>query len=91
MAVYFYGCVSLDGYLAACDHGLDWLYETGTTEDTGYDEFYARMDVALMGRRTFAEVAKLDDPASAYPPPRTSSSPMASSTAPVSSPSLRIR
>lgn len=67
MAVYFYGCVSLDGYLATCDHELDWLYETGTTEDTGYDDFYARMDVTLMGRRTFAEVAKLDHPASAYP------------------------
>ncbi len=67
MAVYFYGCVSLDGYLATSDHNLDWLYETGTTEDTGYDEFYARMDVTLMGPRTFSEVAKLDDPASAYP------------------------
>ena len=67
MAVYFYGCVSLDGYLAASDHDLGWLYETGTTEDTGYGDFYARMDVTLMGRRTFAEVAKLDDPASAYP------------------------
>lgn len=67
MAVYFYGCVSLDGYLATRDHELDWLYETGSTEDTGYDDFYARMDVTLMGRRTFAEVAKLDDPALAYP------------------------
>ena len=67
MAVYFYGCVSLDGYLAASDHDLGWLYEIGTTEDTGYDDFYARMDVTLMGQRTFAEVAKLDDPASAYP------------------------
>lgn len=67
MAVFFYGCVSLDGYLATSDHGLDWLYETGSPEETTYDEFYARMDVALMGRRTFDEVAKLDDPASAYP------------------------
>ncbi len=67
MAVYFYGCVSLDGYLATSDHDLGWLYETGTTEDTGYDDFYARMDVTLMGRRTFAEVANLDDPGSAYP------------------------
>ncbi len=67
MAVFFYGCVSLDGYLATSDHGLDWLYETGSPEETTCDEFYARMDVTLMGRRTFAEVAKLEDPASAYP------------------------
>lgn len=44
------------GYLATSDHDLGLLYETGTTEDTGYDAFYARMDVTLMGRRTFAEV-----------------------------------
>ena len=56
MAIYFYGCVSLDGYLATSDHDLGWLYETGATEDTGYDAFYARMDVTLMGRRTFAEL-----------------------------------
>lgn len=56
MAVYFYGCVSLDGHLATSDHDLDWLYETGTTEETGYDDFYACMDVTLMGRHTFAEL-----------------------------------
>lgn len=57
----------MDGYLATRSHDLAWLYQTGTPEETGYDEFYERMDVTLMGRRTFAEVAKLDDPASAYP------------------------
>lgn len=67
MAAFFYGCVSLDGYLATSGHGLDWLYETGSPEETTCDESYARMDVALMGRRTFDEIAKLDDPASAYP------------------------
>lgn len=67
MSVIFYGCVTLDGYLAARDHSLDWLHQTGTTEETGYDDFYRRMDVTLMGRRTFQEIAKLEDPASAYP------------------------
>ena len=67
MGVYFYGCVTLDGYLAARDHGLDWLYETGGTEETGYADFYARMDVTLMGRRTFREIARQGDPAGVYP------------------------
>ena len=67
MSVYFYGCVTLDGYLAAKDHGLDWLYQTGSAEDTGYADFYARMDVTLMGRRTFREVEKTGNPAGAYP------------------------
>ena len=29
MSVYFYGCVTLDGYLAGKNHELDWLHQTG--------------------------------------------------------------
>ena len=67
MSVYFYGCVTLDGYLAAKDHSLRWLHQTGTAEETGYEAFYAQMDVTLMGRRTFREVEKLGNPAEVYP------------------------
>lgn len=67
MGVFFYGCVTLDGYLADKSHGLDWLYETGATEETGYEDFYRQMDVTVMGRRTFEEIAKLEDPAAVYP------------------------
>ena len=67
MAVYFYGCITLDGYMAAKGHGLDWLYDTGSPEETSYDEFYSHMDVTLMGRRTFQEIEKTGDPASVYP------------------------
>lgn len=67
MSVFFYGCITLDGYLADKNHGLSWLYETGTTEDTGYEDFYRRMDVTVMGRRTFEEIAKLEDAAAVYP------------------------
>lgn len=67
MSVYFYGCVTLDGYLAAKDHGLDWLHRTGTAEETGYEDFYAQMDVTVMGRRTFREVERLGNPAEVYP------------------------
>lgn len=67
MSVYFYGCVTLDGYLAAKDHSLRWLHQTGTAEETGYEAFYAQMDVTIMGRRTFREVEKLGNPAEVYP------------------------
>lgn len=67
MSVFFYGCITLDGYLANKNHGLSWLYETGAAEDTGYEDFYQRMDVTIMGRRTFEEIAKLEDAASVYP------------------------
>lgn len=67
MAVFFYGCITLDGYLATKEHGLGWLYETGSLEETSYDEFYRQMDVTLMGRRTFEEIEKMENPAAAYP------------------------
>ena len=73
MAVYFYGCITLDGYLATKGHGLDWLYDTGSPEETSYDEFYSHMDVTLMGRRTFQEIEKTGDPASVYPTTEMSS------------------
>ena len=67
MSVYFYGCVTMDGYLADKAHGLDWLYESGTTEETGYEAFYEKMDITLMGRRTFSEVEKAGSMSSPTP------------------------
>ena len=67
MSVFFYGCVTLDGYLADKDHGLNWLHETGSPEETDCDRFYSEMDVAIMGRRTFEEIARLENAASYYP------------------------
>lgn len=67
MSVYFYGCVTLDGYLADKNHRLDWLHETGAAEDTEYERFYQQMDVTIMGRRTFREIQSLDAPESVYP------------------------
>ena len=67
MSVFFYGCVTLDGYLADKNHGLSWLHETGSPEETDCDRFYSEMDVTIMGRRTFEEIAQLEDAASFYP------------------------
>ena len=55
MSVFFYGCITLDGYLADKNHGLSWLHETGSPEETDCDRFYQGMDVAIMGRQTFEE------------------------------------
>lgn len=67
MSIYFYGCITLDGYLADKHHNLDWLNETGTTEETNYERFYQAMDITIMGKRTFREIAKYDAPAAFYP------------------------
>ena len=67
MSVFFYGCVTLDGYLADRNHGLDWLHQSGTVEETGYEAFYRQMDVTIMGRRTYREIEVLENPAALYP------------------------
>lgn len=67
MSVYFYGCVTMDGYLADKAHHLDWLYQTGTTEETDYEEFYQKMDITIMGKRTFHEIAKAGNVKELYP------------------------
>lgn len=67
MTVCFYGCVTMDGYLADENGGLDWLYQSGSIADTGYDEFYSKIDVTIMGKKTFDEVAKIDYADAVYP------------------------
>lgn len=67
MSIYFYGCITMDGYLADKAHNLDWLYQTGTTAETDYDEFYKKMDITIMGRRTFNEIEKAENIGSFYP------------------------
>lgn len=67
MSIFFYGCVTLDGYLADKNHGLAWLNETGSAEETSYPAFYSEMDVTLMGRRTFQELERSGEASSVYP------------------------
>lgn len=47
--------VSVDGFLARPDHALDFL-DTGEQEPHGFEEFYASVDVVVMGRKTFEVV-----------------------------------
>ncbi len=47
--------VSVDGFLARPNHALDFL-DAGGTESHGYDEFYASVDVVVIGRKTFEVV-----------------------------------
>ena len=67
MSVYFYGCITMDGYLADKNHNLDWLYQTGTTEETDYENFYSNMDITIMGKRTFRELEKSETSEEIYP------------------------
>ena len=67
MSVFFYGCITMDGYLADKHHNLDWLYQTGTIEETGYESFYKSMDITIMGKKTFHEIENIENVGSCYP------------------------
>lgn len=47
--------VSVDGFLARPNHVLDFL-DAGGQEPHGFEEFYASVDVVVIGRRTFEVV-----------------------------------
>jgi len=57
----------MDGYLADKHHGIDWLNQIGSIEETDYDEFYRHMDITIMGKRTYDEVAKTENAGAVYP------------------------
>lgn len=53
--------MSLDGYIATKENGLDWLHMVDQDgEDYGYAEFTKTIDVILMGRNTYNVVSKFD-------------------------------
>jgi dihydrofolate reductase len=47
--------ISLDGFIAREDGGIDWLHESGGDpgEDYGYGAFFDSVDALVMGRNTF--------------------------------------
>lgn len=56
-----YIATSLDGFIAREDGSIDWLMEANTTvpagEDCGYSSFMSSVDVLIMGRNTYEQVA----------------------------------
>jgi dihydrofolate reductase len=52
--------VSVDGFLARPNHALDFL-DAGGQEPHGFDEFYASVDVVVIGRKTFEVVLTFGD------------------------------
>lgn len=54
--IILYIAMSLDGYIADKDGGIDWLEEYANIEDTDYDEFYKTIDTVIMGRKTYDQV-----------------------------------
>jgi dihydrofolate reductase len=54
--------MSLDGFIARGDGGLDWLMKQNTAgEDYGFDAFMASVDGIIMGRGSYEALLTFDD------------------------------
>jgi dihydrofolate reductase len=55
-----YTAISVDGFIARNDGGIDWLNEANATvpegEDCGFGAFMASVDALIMGRKTYEQV-----------------------------------
>lgn len=51
---------SLDGYIAAEDESLQWLFDVEGEGDNGYAEFYHTIETVLMGRKTYDWLIRQD-------------------------------
>jgi dihydrofolate reductase len=60
----YYVANSLDGYIARTDTTVDWLF---TDQDYGMSAFFASVDVAVMGRKTWEKIEELT-PGSGFRP-----------------------
>lgn len=58
MTNFIYIATSLDGFIAASDGSIEWLYEIPNPEqsDYGYAEFMSGIDAIVMGKNTFEKV-----------------------------------
>lgn len=60
--IILYIAVSLDGYIATKDGGVDWLsIAEDAREDYGYSAFYDSVDALLMGRHTYEQILGFGD------------------------------
>ena len=53
MATQYYTASSLDGFIATADDSLDWLFQLGNVNDTGYPDFIRDVGALAMGSATY--------------------------------------
>ena len=53
MKTQYYAAASLDGYIATPDDRLDWLFQCGSLEETGYAAFFSEVGALAMGSTSY--------------------------------------
>lgn len=53
MRTQYFTASSLDGYIATVDHSLQWLFQLGDINDTGYPAFIREVGALAMGSSTY--------------------------------------
>lgn len=53
MKTQYYTASSLDGFIATEDHSLEWLFQLGDINDTGYPAFFRKVGALAMGSSTY--------------------------------------
>ena len=53
MRTQYYTAASLDGFIATEDHSLEWLFQLGDINDTGYPAFIRKVGALAMGASTY--------------------------------------
>ena len=53
MRTQYYTAASLDGFIATEDPSLEWLFQLGDINDTGYPDFIAEVGALAMGASTY--------------------------------------
>jgi dihydrofolate reductase len=53
MRTQYYTATSLDGFIATEDHSLEWLFQLGDINETGYPDFIAQVGALAMGSSTY--------------------------------------
>lgn len=53
MKTQYFTAASLDGFIATPDHSLDWLFQLGDVNETGYPAFIRDVGALAMGSSTY--------------------------------------
>jgi dihydrofolate reductase len=65
--VFFYGAISLDGFLSSATDDLQWLFDTSLDKEFDISDFEDRIGTVVMGHTTYRETQRLSGAERIFP------------------------